>query len=184
MNLVEPMPILPDHMTGLYLIAPTPEGPTKIGVTQNLQDRVIQLQTGAWLPLKIYGFRFCLFESASGRRHGKRYARSGGAKADFGLAAYHVERVAHRKLRDLGFGLVGEWFDITPSEALDVCRKCAELRDARLFGIEDLASADLGVTADRSVERAHVRLLRELAQVNNFIRIFNAGRDVGLDETK
>lgn len=158
-------PQLADHFSGLYFIAPTDEGPTKIGTTANLQVRMSQLQTGAWLPLRIYGFRLAMFRSGAGRYTSIRH--------EFGAAATTVEAAAHATLRDLGFGLCGEWFDIPPPEALLVTKKCAGVRSAAVFGVEDLAGVDLAGRADVQVLRSRSRLVKGMAEINVFIDAHN-----------
>lgn len=169
-------PILADHFNGVYFIAPTDEGPTKIGITTNLQVRAAQLQTGAWLPLKIYGFRLAMFRAGAGRYRSVR--------DEFNAAACTVEAAAHSTLRDLGFGLCGEWFDVSPAEALLVVKKCAGVRGAALFGVEDLAGVDLAGRADVQMLRSRSRLVKGMAEINTFIVSHNEGYAGAVDGTK
>lgn len=167
---------LADHFNGVYFVAPTDEGPTKIGITTNLQARVGQLQIGAWLPLRIYGFRLTMFRAGAGRYRSIR--------DEFNAAACTVEAAAHATLRDLGFGLCGEWFDVTPAEAIMVAKKCADVRGAAVIGVRDLAGVDLAGRADVQMLRSRSRLVRGLAEINTFIAAYNDQFLTGVDGTK
>lgn len=172
---VEPI-ALADHYVGLYLIAPTDDGPTKVGVSGNLQARILALQIGSWLPLQIYGFRLAMF-----KRGASRYPS---IRTEFYSAAMAVETTTHQTLRDLGFGMSGEWFDVSPAEALLVMKKCAAIRDAGVLGVEDLAGLDLGGRSDVQMLRSRNKLVRGLAQVNSYIRWHNENNKHSVDVTK
>lgn len=172
---VEPV-ALADHYVGLYMIAPTDVGPTKLGVSGNLQVRTMALQTGSWLPLKIYGFRLAMFKKGAGQYESIR--------TEFYAAALAVETTTHQTLRDLGFGMSGEWFDVSPAEALLVMKKCATIRGAGILGVEDLAGLDLCGRSDVQMLRSRNRLVKGLAQVNTYIRWHNDRTEHSVDVTK
>lgn len=169
------MVALADHYVGLYLIAPTDEGPTKVGISGNLHERANSIQIGAWLPLKIYAFRLAMFKRGASRYPSMRN--------EFYAAACAVEATTHQTLRDLEFGLSGEWFDVTPREALLVMKKCAEIRDAGILGVEELAGIDLVGRPDVSMMRSRNRLVRGLAQINSYIRWHNEMKQHSVDQT-
>lgn len=82
------------------------EKPVKVGVTQSIKQRLKGLQTGCPVKLKVY--------------HAVRVRD---------WAAQNIERAAHHKLRP--FRTHGEWFDVTPDEALAVIVKAAPEHIAR-----------------------------------------------------
>ena len=83
---------------GVYVISTDSLIPCKIGISVNPIKRLMSLQTAHWRPLQISGYRWCAHQSD----------------------ALKVEQKAHMILREDGKELLGEWFDIRPSQAVDV----------------------------------------------------------------
>lgn len=152
-------PTLCDHPTVVYLLATSDVGPTKIGVTTNLQERVASIQIGCWHPLRIYSARLAILRQGFGRR--------AGLLAEFKEAAHAVEATTLSVAEDMGCRLMGEWLALSPQKALMIARHCAEGRGAGLFGLEDFAALDIG-WADPSMQRARSRIVRSLAQIATF----------------
>jgi hypothetical protein len=82
---------------GVYVISTDSLFPCKIGVSVNPAKRLASLQTSHWRGLQISEYRWC--ETV----------------AD----ATRVEREAHKILRAHDKALLGEWFDVRPSEAVE-----------------------------------------------------------------
>lgn len=146
---------LPDHFAVVYVIASGPEGPSKIGFTSNLQERLAGLQTGCWMKLGVYHFRLCIFQSGGAGYKTMRAALSAAARA--------VERKAHAALSEMDFALHGEWFDVSVDEAIQVIDKCCSLSGVRALKIEDLASVDPGSTGDQAMIAAQRSMMRSMA---------------------
>lgn len=79
-----------------YVITSGKRGPCKLGVTYDLRERLGTLQCGNWLALSVHGAMW--------------FANQRLAMA--------VERVALQSLTDSGKHLRGEWFNVTPGDAL------------------------------------------------------------------
>jgi hypothetical protein len=79
--------------TCLYMATQGPDGPVKIGISENPAARIRSLQTGCPRPIELF---WCMeFQSRGG--------------------ALRAERAAHHALGDAR--LVGEWFDVDPDFA-------------------------------------------------------------------
>lgn len=101
----------------VYVIAARrPEGlvaPVKVGVTRSLGARLSTLQTGCWERLEVaYSFALCSRE-----------------------LAYFIEGALHARLAD--YRLQGEWFSVSPLEALE------ELCDIVFLRMEETAPPHL-----------------------------------------
>lgn len=78
----------------VYVIGPEGGHPCKIGYAANLWGRLYDLQVSHWERIVIHHCGYC-FDKA---------------------AAADIERAAHRILEDKA--LRGEWFDVTPAQAI------------------------------------------------------------------
>lgn len=153
-------PLLDQHITIVYVIGPTPEGPVKIGRTNNLSERIQGLQTGCWELLLPWAVRVAIRRGPSSAKKSRLRTYSAGATS--------LELKTHSVLRDLGFGLIGEWFDLDVKSALLVMEKTARAEGLGYAGPEDVAGFDMLARADRSAAREQKRLSRELLQINKF----------------
>lgn len=92
-------------LTAVYLVGSRKAGAVKVGVADNVHERVAALQTGAPFRIEVFGAIYTL------REH-----------------AFRIERATHDKLREFDFHLSGEWFDAEPE---DVYRLIAKMADAQ-----------------------------------------------------
>lgn len=90
-------------LTAVYLVGSRKAGAVKVGVADNVSDRVATLQTGSPVKIEIFGAIYTL------RDH-----------------AFKIERAVHDKLREFGFHLSGEWFDADPEDAYKLIAKMAD----------------------------------------------------------
>ena len=118
----------------IYVAAPDENGPSKIGVSQDMPCRLLELQTGCWLPLKMH---FAAYAISEGTRK-----RQGCPEMALQTAPRSVERASLAALREMGLGLSGEWCDVTPEEAEAVIRKCAKTVGVAIKTPKEVLSAD------------------------------------------
>lgn len=162
--------VLSDHPAIVYFIAPSVSGPTKIGVTTNLETRLSQIQIGCWLPLKVYSTRLAIFAPGKGKLSSPR--------AEFRAAAYAVEATTLSVMREMGHGLMGEWINCGPEKAITIAQYCAKGRGAGLLSLEDFAALDIW-WEDPMMMRARGRIVRSLAEINEFAHAHNEKQEVG-----
>lgn len=148
-----------DHLTLLYVIAPDIDGPTKIGISANIKNRVEQLQIGCWLPLKVYGVRF-----ATKRVFVNANCLEGVAKE----SARALEAACHKNLRACDVGLNGEWFDITPKEALEAISVTGKKEGIAAVSLADAAGIEVS-KRNRTESDAYDHFMGALTQANQFI---------------
>ncbi len=148
-----------EHGAILYVIAPDENGPCKIGYTTNIGLRHTALQVGCWLPLGVFAVRVC-FKRQGG--HWKTLRSSMRAGARF------VESEVHKKLKELDFHLRGEWFDVTPSEALEVVDKVAKENSAAAVSLDQVASVELGAASKQIEVDTLESLVKSLYAANDF----------------
>ena len=111
------------HLCAIYVIAADANGPSKVGITTDILSRVRSLQTGCWMPLYVYDFRLALPKNMAGMKFNlAQLAGKGAAMA---------EADVHAALADCDLRMVGEWFDVSPEEAIAVIDKCAALGEYR-----------------------------------------------------
>jgi hypothetical protein len=145
------------HLCVIYVIAADTEGPSKVGITTDIMTRIRTLQTGCWLPLRAYDFRVALPKVMSGMNFNLQdYAAQG---------AQMAERDVHSVLVECGLRMVGEWFDVTPEEALAVIDKCATRGDYRSVSLEQVAGASTSEGLDPEVHKARNRLAGAMLQI-------------------
>lgn len=147
-------PVLGDHPAVVYVIAPSEEGPCKIGYSNNLQNRLSGLQTGCWEPLSIFSFRIGIFETGGADRLSFGKAINAGSKA--------LERAAHRALTACELRLQGEWFDVNVQEAVAVLEKCARNEGLRSVSYADIAGAQIREGSDGTAALARHKLMKAL----------------------
>lgn len=97
----------------LYILFISELNVSKIGISENVEKRVKQLQTGC--PYKIDLVR----------------------KYDSKLSA-RIEKIMHRKYRsrkvdENEYSLTGEWFFLSPSEVLEFEENCREIEKTIIF---------------------------------------------------
>ena len=155
------------HYWMIYAIAASEDGPTKIGVTQSLEERLAQLQTGSWQRLIPYGYRLAIPKTGGTLRVSMAAALKEGAMG--------LERQAHKALKEMELWLSGEWFDISPAEALAVLDKCGSIGRTASISIAMLAGAESNAGLDASMREAHMKLLRDMAVVGTFIQRMGDG---------
>jgi hypothetical protein len=83
---------------GVYVISTDSLTPCKVGVSVNPSKRLATLQTSHWRELQVSEYRWCETVADAGR----------------------VEKEAHNILRANGKALLGEWFDVRPTEAVEI----------------------------------------------------------------
>lgn len=143
----------------IYAIAPDRDGPSKIGVTTDIMSRVRSLQTGCWLPLKVYDFRLSLPKNMGSMKFNLQHLAHQGATM--------AEKDAHSALRSCELGLTGEWFDVTPEEAMQVIDKCALAGDYRSFSLAQVAGAATSLRLDPEVHKAKNRLAGAMLKIKS-----------------
>lgn len=153
-----------DHVPLIYVIAGDAAGPTKIGVTKRLANRVSELQHATYQPLRIYGVRF-----AAGRPSVSRHSM----KDCFRIGAEALEKAVHAKLKEMDFHIRGEWFDISAADGLAVVDKVGATEGPLAVGLEKLLGADLTGRSDKHMERAHAVMVHEALAINTFIKDYN-----------
>lgn len=119
---------------GIYIITTEDGFPCKVGVTNDLDQRVQQLQIGNWHKLRASWFSFVV-------GHDWRI-RKLNFWAAFSNAAVDLEVITHRKLKELDLHLSGEWFGIGEDDCIKVINKVAEESGLRLVGIEVLTGLE------------------------------------------
>lgn len=149
-----------DHPAVVYFAGASVDGPIKIGVSTCLPQRIEDLQTGSWEPLKIFGVRGAIRINSTNSKDGRLRSYSTGA--------YGLERAMHDKLRELGFGLMGEWFDVSAEEAITVAQKCGAQRGLMVFSLEMLMSVEGKEIPLERVRRERNRIFKSFLEVNNF----------------
>lgn len=162
----------PGHICVVYVIAPDVDGPSKIGFTTDIITRLTDIQTGSWIPLKVHDVRLILPKFYQTEEfHIMKQAQAGARMA---------ERDAHAALWDCGLRLVGEWFDVTPSEAMQVVEKVGGLSNYRVISLEQIASVGTSHTLDPYNKRIHRMLIAALMAAKEQATIASA-RLVHLD---
>ena len=164
------LPVLGDHICGLYCVAPGADGPTKIGVTNNVQRRVSQMQTGYWRPLRVYGFRLVLPQG--------EISRYKNLQAAFKAGCFALEKRVQIEMRRHDLALLGEWYDLTSSEAFEVIDKCGEMYDLKSVSISRLAGSETMFPADERTQAVQNRLLKSLAEVSVYVNAHNERADM------
>jgi len=159
----EPM-MIGDHPAVVYCIGPTEDGPTKVGITTNISQRIISLQTGCWEPLRIFSVRVAVPTGGRWRRNSRAQSFLDGARA--------ARAACHEKLREFELGLVGEWFDVTAADAVATLEKCAKDADLLMASPAEVFGADVN-TIDDEVTEEHAKLIKSLAEINIFLQRWN-----------
>lgn len=155
--------ILGDHVCVVYLIAASVEGPTKIGVTRNLQTRLATLQIGSWSPLTIHSWRAAIPTGPGAKYQSMSAAMKAGARL--------LESEAHSTIREFGLGLCGEWFDIGITDAKAVLDKVGEKRGVRAVTLEQIAGAPTDRGLDVRAFMAQRSLVGSLATIAEYVRL-------------
>jgi hypothetical protein len=120
--------------TFIYVISPKSGVACKIGLAKYPRKRLGDLQVGCWEKLEFAG---CI-----------------GFVEDNLMP---VEKLAHKLAEKVGRRLSGEWFDITPTKALE-CIYRASLE----FGIEPMSVTDYRILADECSDAEQQREKEEL----------------------
>lgn len=147
---------------GLYVITTEDQWPSKIGITDNMAQRLDHLQVGSWLHLSVVAFWFPytsikMDELNLDKR--LRVNRMNTAR----LASQVMERAVHRKLKEFDLHVRGEWFDITAKEAIEVVLKVAKTDGFRLVHPKDILAAK----PEALTRTAEVLALQEMLRVAN-----------------
>lgn len=101
---------------GVYVISTDSLNPCKIGVSINAEKRLASLQTSHWRQLQVSEYRWCNTVDQ----------------------AFRIEREAHQILKSNGKALLGEWFDVRPSDAIQAMEWAALTHNIELHsGIPD-----------------------------------------------
>lgn len=153
--------LLERHPCVLYVIAPDPDGPCKIGISTNIQERRDSLQSGSWVPLRVYGYRVGMFRNGgAGYTSAIKAIRSASAR---------LERAIHEKLREMDLWMGGEWFDVTAFEAFQVADKCGEMCEVRPMTFTDIAGASPVGLLDIMTSNMHKKLVAGLIPLNIYM---------------
>ena len=121
------------HVHVAYVIGASPEGPIKIGQSADVARRLRSLQTGNPLPLMVFAVRLVMPRSIPS---GSRVDTLNLAKQ----SAAKVEKYIHVELGKIGLRMIGEWFDISAAEAVEVIEKLSERSECRAMGVSWLAT--------------------------------------------
>lgn len=106
-------------------------GNVKFGVAMRSEDRKKDLQVGNAYPLQV------LFEVACQKPASTR---------DWECcreAAYRVERIVHRWLKEEGRQTSGEWFSVSYHEALDVLSQASMMNTGRLGHLVEVCNVEI-----------------------------------------
>lgn len=153
------------HFSVVYVVAPGLDGPCKIGITQNITQRLRGIQSGCWERVVPYGFRFGL------RKRGNVFDNNMPKNLEDG--ARQLERVVLSKVDDLGLSLYGEWTDLTPCEALEVIDKCGRISDVGSMSLDDLAGVEIDAGLDASMAAMQRRLVAASLEITGMIQNLN-----------
>ena len=149
-----------DHIPLVYVIGSDERGPVKIGITARLPERMRSLQVASAYHLKVFGVRFASSRPESGKWE---------VHAMFRRGAQRLENAVHRKLRELGLSMHGEWFDLGAADALAVIEKVGKTVGPRAVSLTDLLGVALSGRADPAMEKMHRRLMHEGLAINGYI---------------
>lgn len=152
---------LKDHLCIIYVIAPDMNGPSKIGVTSNVQKRLNLLQNGCWLPLKVYGIRAAF----------RRDADASSLLKSMASGARRVERLTHAALTECDVRLCGEWFDIDVPDALKAIEVAARTNDCAAVSLEDVAAVEFNDELAKANISQQNRIVRSLATIKTFTQL-------------
>lgn len=150
-----------DHGAVVYVIAPDENGPCKIGYTTNIGLRHSAIQVGCWLPLGVFAVRVCF------KREGGHW---GSLWESMVSGARYVESEVHAKLKELDCHLNGEWFDLTPKEAVQAVEKVSKENNAAALTLNQVAELELGPMATRLEKDTLASLTKSLYCANDFAR--------------
>lgn len=121
------------HAHMLYVIGADENGPVKIGQSADVAQRIMTIQVGNPMPLMAFGMRLALPRTipAGTSFNILRHAKECAAK---------VEKAVHWEIHKMGLRMMGEWFDISASEAIACIEKVAASAETRTFTIEWLST--------------------------------------------
>lgn len=106
------------HAPALYVMGTDEDGPVKIGYTSDVALRVRSLQVGNPLPILVLGIRLVLPDFLPS-------GRDPNILALLKQCAVKLEKAVHKELHFMDLRLMGEWFDVSAPEALQVIDKVA-----------------------------------------------------------
>lgn len=154
---------LGDHLPVVYVIAPSWDGPCKIGYSTNLQKRLASLQIGNWEPLSVYAFRMAVWMDG--------FRAYSGVHAALLNANRTLEAAAHKVLAEFELGLHGEWFDVTVQEAKEVLDKCGERERIQPLTVERLAAGFMGSAAISENVEVQQEILRSMVGPAKYVSL-------------
>lgn len=157
---------------GIYVVTTSDRWPSKVGISDDMSQRLASLQTASWLDLDVEKFWFPYTGIKVGDLnldHRLKPERMNTAR----LAAQVLERAVHAKLKEFDLHMRGEWFDITADEAVEVVEKVAETNGFRLVSPRDIALANMhGLTRP-----SDLKAMREMLKVaNSALEVLTRGR--------
>lgn len=91
-----------EPLTGVYILGSLDIGAVKIGIAKDVLKRLDGLQTGFPRPITLFSVRYTT----------RNLARK-------------IEKGCHDKLKEFGFHLNGEWFEVEPEDAVELVEKIA-----------------------------------------------------------
>lgn len=123
------------HAHVVYVMGIDEDGPVKIGISSDIARRVLSLQTGNPMPIRVFGLRLAMpMVIPAGRMVNIPLHLKHGASA--------LENHIHLELTKMGLRMMGEWFDISSVEAIHVIEKCASQVRLRAISANWLACGD------------------------------------------
>lgn len=158
---------LDPHIHVVYVISCRGEGPCKIGISGDIAQRVREIQVSNWQPLFISAARPVI--DADAARGFSTY------RAAYHASARKLERLTHSTLEGLGLRLMGEWFDVEPSDAIELLVKTGREHRMGFLSLQDYAAVDLSGRADDLMSTTQRSLVKEMGRINLFCKAFNEG---------
>jgi len=114
---------------GIYVVSTESGFPCKIGVTNDLRQRIAFLQNGNWNRLRPAYFSFVITDEIK---------RGLNVWSAFKNGSEGLERQVINKMKELDLHMSGEWFSITVEDCKMVIEKVARDAKFRLVGPEVL----------------------------------------------
>lgn len=143
---------------GVYIIAPGEDGPCKVGVANDIAERIRMLNIGNWHDLRLAWFSYVhkRAEHVGSTPTYQRAAMFEGLSA----CANALEARAHREMKAMDLHIRGEWFMVTPEECIAVVEKCISKEEMHSVGmLEALDLVSYRFLSDLSIGEQHQRIL-------------------------
>ena len=139
---------------GIYIITTNDDWPCKIGITDNLVERIQKMQTGNWHQLRAHRFWFPYTDIDLGKDKFKTPSLNTAR-----MATVALEKQVHQTMAELDVHMRGEWFDIDADDADAVLAKIAKENNYRLVSPTQVLKAKYGHLTKRSDAQSFAELL-------------------------